>query len=516
MHRCVGALHLTNKIWHLKKELKIIMVNNSVVDSDADAAFKARIVLQHEKVDVLKAFEDECMSPVLDELKTPQLQSKLDVIEDTWASFKSAHDQIATDFPQLYIASNYCKNRLFAQTLASYAASHSRLLAEIDARSTALAQVGKTSVVRPSPGTSAYHLFEKLKLRPFSGKYQDWKEFEDMFQALVGNTDDIPPVHKMTVLKSSVLGEAARLIGHMKVTGENFPVAWSMLVARYENKRLLVSAQLDKLFGDSTVVSSSSDGIHGLLSGVTEALDALKALGAQVDTWDYPIVYHLVRRLNPTIRKEWERKLGSNTDYPSLQVLQDFLRSEAMSLESIELTSGESSKVKSHFKLSNTASNSKQQQKPTTGRSYATTAQTKLEASTQQPRQDQTSSAQPLKPWMKGVRGPNDPGHTCDCCGSQQHFLGPQCSIFMNRTAEERFQFIKQCSLCYNCLGRHAVSACRNIKRCRNCNMKHHTLIHEGIIASRQAPNSSANPDITPTQSTTSQQIGYKQNSTSL
>ena len=64
---------------------------------------------------------------------------------------------------------------------------------------------------------------------------------------MVGSNKDIPAVEKFHHFKSSLVGEASRHIANVP-TADNFGPAWNALVARYEDKRAIVSAHLDKFF----------------------------------------------------------------------------------------------------------------------------------------------------------------------------------------------------------------------------------------------------------------------------
>lgn len=70
----------------------------------------------------------------------------------------------------------------------------------------------------------------------------------------------------MHYFKTSLEGKAAQLIANLSVSGELFKTAWNLLVNRYENKRLLHLAQLDKLCGTNIVIICSAKEINSLLT----------------------------------------------------------------------------------------------------------------------------------------------------------------------------------------------------------------------------------------------------------
>lgn len=458
------------------------MPNESMLEADSAVFFEARIALQDERQEFITSIVEECKSVDFTNHTLIHLESKLTVLEKTWDDFNQQHDALLEKYPQLYISSDYCKNKVFRDTLTMYADARAHLLNKIEALRSVIPP--SSSEARRVTPLSGLHLFEKIRFKPFSGKYEDWKEFEDMFQAMVGNNPDLQPVHKMSLLKNAMQGDAARLLANMRATNESYPIAWDLLVKRYENKRLLITTQLDKLFGSSSIIESNSKGLHELLNTLREALDSLDALGAKTDEWDMPLVYHIVRRLSSPIRKEWERTLGGNNDFPQLSTLQEFLQSEATTLESIEITSEKSMKLRPSTSISSQGS---RHQKPVSSRSYASTAHAPAHSTQSHARSSSTAQALPrqdpqssrtIKPWMKGVRGPDDPGHTCDCCGAN-HYIS-SCEQFRSMSPLKRHNLVINTRLCTNCLGRHDVQACRSKKLCWHCGIKHHTLIHLG------------------------------------
>ena len=62
------------------------------------------------------------------------------------------------------------------------------------------------------------------------------------------------------------------------------------------------------------------------------------------------------------------------------------------------------------------------------------------------------------------------------CLGSHEVYT---CDSYLSKTARERYAIVSKLRLCRNCLrpGHKAIN-CRNEKRCKECNRKHHTTLH--------------------------------------
>lgn len=84
----------------------------------------------------------------------------------------------------------------------------------------------------------------RIQLPHFSGKYEDWPAFRDLFLSIIGKDSSIASVEKLHYLKSCLKSEAELLVRNISTTSENYDSAWKMLSTYYENKRLLVRAYI--------------------------------------------------------------------------------------------------------------------------------------------------------------------------------------------------------------------------------------------------------------------------------
>lgn len=70
----------------------------------------------------------------------------------------------------------------------------------------------------------------RIQLPTFSGKYEDWPAFRDLFQSLIGKDGSTTKVEKLHYLKTCLKGEAESLVRSLPTTEENFERAWQSLV----------------------------------------------------------------------------------------------------------------------------------------------------------------------------------------------------------------------------------------------------------------------------------------------
>ncbi|CAL1678374.1 unnamed protein product [Lasius platythorax] len=275
-----------------------------------------------------------------------------------------------------------------------------------------------------------------IKLPSFSGDYPSWRPFYDLFASLIRDNPALTNVERMHYLKTCVTGEAARLVGNLSISGDNFSIAWNLLVSRYENKRFLIAAQLDRITNLKPLKRKNAQGLRTLLITISEATAALRVLGCAVNSWDPLLLYHIVKLLDSESREAWEVKLGSSTTYPTFTQFEEFLIGRTRAMENLGLTTPQGTPA--------IASSGK----------YRTKVAAHVAAS---------------------ASNPNLPA--CPLCGSSHHLA--RCERYQSKTANHRRDIVIKHRRCFNCLASHPAKKCNSVKRCLKCGKKHHTSIHE-------------------------------------
>jgi len=361
------------------------------------------------------------------------VETRLSQLDHYFAKFEATHDAlIEFSNDAKYMDQPYFRDNLFctceevflntkaelAEMLLSFSTSGPLMNSTIDQNNSNLGSV-HTSRALP-----------KITLPKFSGKYQDWIPFRDLFLSMVGSNPDIKPVEKLHYLKTNVTDDAAKIIAGISITDENYARAWEKLKARYENKRVLINTQLDILFALKPVSKRCAKELECLRSIVAEVLESLESLGAQSSTWDCFIVYFVSRRLDPETLEDWEMQLKGTTEPPAYTDLNSFLEGCIRALENVD---ARLASVK----------------KPTLLSAKSTSNSRVFTSVTSTP---------------------------CACCGAP-HFVST-CPTYKAKTPEQRRDFVTAKRLCYNCLGTHPVVRCTSVKRCLVCRQAHHTTIH--------------------------------------
>lgn len=168
-----------------------------------------------------------------------------------------------------------------------------------------------------------------------------WPSFRELFSSVVLDSSRLNNVEKLHYLRSCVQGPAEQLIRSLPLTGDSLQPSWELLVARYENKRLVIQAHLDNLFSLTMATPKDAAFLTKLISTVSEANKALQSLGMTQDMWDCLLVHHVSRYLDRDTREAWETSLGSSQEYPRFSQLETFLNSRARAFERIEAASAQ-------------------------------------------------------------------------------------------------------------------------------------------------------------------------------
>lgn len=265
------------------------------------ADIEARVALQRTRFDLIQAasfeYEDNSSS-------TRQLtQSRLGMLEQNWAKFQQEHENLCL-FESAIKGHHYGKERLYERCQAFYVYARAQLHVQRDEWNSDSLNTRSIPSVRGASSMMMLRSFlPRIKLPIFSGDYQTWRSFHDLFSSLIRENDELSNLEKMHYLKTCVTGEAARVVGNLPVSDENFSIAWTLLIQRYENKRFLINSQLDRISDLKPLKTKSAKGLRTLLTTISEAIAALRAMGCAVYHWDPLLLHQLVRLLNLDIRE---------------------------------------------------------------------------------------------------------------------------------------------------------------------------------------------------------------------
>ncbi|XP_048511952.1 uncharacterized protein LOC125501096 [Athalia rosae] len=257
-----------------------------------------------------------------------ECEVKLEMLESTWSKIADANDKLSS-CKDIDITHNYYKEGRYTKAVNRYVSVKTALkrrIAEMEPRQVPLSPLNRTG----NDGSAFRPQLPTIQPPKFNGELLEWQSFENKFISAV-NKEGVNEIDKMHYLLQSLQGTAYSLIGNVEITDTAFATAWQTLTTRYKNKRVLITAQLNKLFSIPKMASRAAKEVNHIINTTSEVLNALNALGSPVDQWDHIIVHYITHKLDPQTRKDWEITLGAATDFPTYERLKSFLLARATS-----------------------------------------------------------------------------------------------------------------------------------------------------------------------------------------
>ncbi|XP_065083288.1 uncharacterized protein LOC135705468 [Ochlerotatus camptorhynchus] len=169
-------------------------------------------------------------------------------------------------------------------------------------------------------GTLDHVRLPQIKLQVFNGDIDEWISFRDLFTSLIHRKTDLPEVEKFHYLKGCLQGEPKSLIDSLKITKNNYQIAWDMLLKRYDNSKQLKKRQVQALFNLPTLSKESVTDLHTLTDGFERVVQNLDQVIKPEDYKDLLLVNLLTNRLDPVTRRGWEEH-SSTKDQDTLEDL---------------------------------------------------------------------------------------------------------------------------------------------------------------------------------------------------
>lgn len=306
------------------------------------------------------------------------------------------------------------------------------------------------SMVSYQSGTqnnSSIYQLPKRKFPTFSGNLTEWQGFEDLFKSILSHVPDLPEVECFEYLKTSLEGEALALISHLPLTAINYKTAWDLLKSRYGNKRDLSRIHLEAILAPYVIKSNNAMSIKNFVNNISEHTAALDNLEFVTRQWSPLLVHIFEKHLDVDLRGKWELTVGEKHN-PQVNDFLNFLRSHVRAADAragnqvvIEYSAG---RVKPS-----------QRSRPSPNVQYHATSLSKVLAAT-------TVEVQQTN---------------CPLC-KKQHAIH-KCQIFVDQSANERYQTAKTQRLCINCLRTgHSSAGCPSKYTCQSCHKRHHSTLH--------------------------------------
>ncbi|XP_060871447.1 uncharacterized protein LOC132945707 [Metopolophium dirhodum] len=310
----------------------------------------------------------------------------------------------------------------------------------------------------------------KIKLPMFDGNLLSWRSFRDIYISLVHDNQHIDDAQRFHHLLSCLSGSALAIIKSIPLSAANYPIAWDALSERYNNKRLLASAHMDKLFAFKPIAHESLPALIEFVNTFKENVSIIKSLG--VDDLSSFLLFHMCSRvLDPTTLQLFESSTSQST-IPTFDELVNFVQHRCKILENLT----KSNKV---------GRNEKPFEKPDVRGKHTKSTKSVFAATTPASTKFKTRN--------------------CLYCDKPDHRIY-QCPKLTGMTVDKRRDVVLARKLCFACLSSsHMVNTCPSTKGCFSCNSKrHHTLLHREQNQTSTVDNTTSNSTPVPQPTTSS------------
>lgn len=297
----------------------------------------------------------------------------------------------------------------------------------------------------------------KISLPTFNGDVTTWVSFINLYDTSIHNNANLDPVYKMQYLLSCLKGEALTLVSPLQISSSNYLIAYNLLKERYHNSRRLLTLHLNAILDLPVITSRYSKPLRQFVDALHQNTEALKSLQTDIVSNGNPLLSaHLLRKMDLQLRQKLEnhRNEPDSRSLPSVQEIIAFLTEECNVSEDAALH-GSQPHTNDSF-----VSNQPKLSKPSIGLSHFKTSHPKHTS--------MVSTHNPLH------SGPSN--NVCFVCHQAHRVYS--CDKFRSLNPHERYNLVKQQKRCISCLGNHELQKCQSKSTCRQCNMKHHSMLH--------------------------------------
>lgn len=273
----------------------------------------------------------------------------------------------------------------------------------------------------------------------FDGDMGKWLSFRDSFEAIIHKSTSLTTSEKYQYLRKALESIKNNVLRNQLEGDDYYEEAWKSVKERYDDPRQLKTQHFNDLLTIKSMSSDTPEEVRRILDDFSCHIKVLKQLKA---TFDDVLVHVVQYRMDAQTLKEWLLHLDDKE--PSWELLSEYLTAQWRRLIRAHQPQRPSAKKVSH-PVSN--ENVLQKSKPT--KTFISS--------------DRLSSSSEIK---------------CALC-KEKHGLF-YCDKFRAMSVADRRNFVYGNKLCLNCLSSgHMVASCESKYRCRTCNSRHNTLLHE-------------------------------------
>ncbi|XP_055842511.1 uncharacterized protein LOC129909455 [Episyrphus balteatus] len=185
----------------------------------------------------------------------------------------------------------------------------------------------------------------KIQLPSFDGTYSNWSLFNSLYKSMIHENQSIDCIQKFYYLRSSLTGDALKIIGEVPLVAENYQEAYNLLCEKYENNCILFSKHMKSFSSLPIIKSEDAASLTQLLNVSKECICVLKSFGFELKHFEPILVYYLAEKLPHDTREFWVQSSGQKKDIPTFKEISDCIEIRVRTIE--EMTPNKSNWEKS-------------------------------------------------------------------------------------------------------------------------------------------------------------------------
>lgn len=320
----------------------------------------------------------------------------------------------------------------------------------------------------------------RISIPTFNGDWLKWSQFRDTYESLIHNEPTLTKVEKFHYLAGSLKGEAAAVISRFPVEERSYDLAWKKVVETYHNPRILANLLVHRIIelDPKQAKLGELQRYEWFMTEIANSIETFRSLQIR-DPADFLLATLALRALDAETRRHFELSLDASHDFPTVDSVVNFVRQRRTAIQMSQEVRDSSRKASARNAVT------------TTSKHYSVALHAAGDSSFQFKQQASRVRTEARK---KQVTGTSSAPIKCCLCKGEHHLA--KCENFKVLPFSQRVEKVQALKACWNCLRMgHGVKACISKYRCRTCNKRHHTLIHQ--------PSEGRKDNIPLTQSTT-------------
>lgn len=216
------------------------------------------------------------INEVKDDVSEEEISTQYDRCTDAWRLFQEAHLDILAVTGDEFIEFETIEFSAIEDVAMDIIPRYKRILRRLvdrkdDQYESANSKTGSDVMTRSNGGLRVPY----FKIPMFSGDYDAWPAFKDLFRSMIHFNNNMSAVQKLGYLKVNLSGEALQIIKNLEITDTNYDTAWGLLSDRYDNEIILVNRWVHLIVTIPVSRGNAAD-IKAILDGTQEALQGLR------------------------------------------------------------------------------------------------------------------------------------------------------------------------------------------------------------------------------------------------